>query len=348
MEIKRSNSTKINDVNFNSIKFGEIFTDHMFECNFKNGQWESPIIKPYESLILDPSTHVFHYGQAIFEGMKGYKDKADQLWLFRPEENYNRLEKSCIRMNIPVLPKKYFFDGLNNIMKIEKDWVSNEQGSSLYIRPFIFSSSEMLAASPSLNYKFLIICSPGASYYSKSLSVYIEDKYSRAAPGGAGYAKAAGNYGAAFYPTTLAMAKGFDQVVWTDSTNHQKIEEVGTMSIAFRINDKLVTPLTSDTILDGVSRKTVIQVAKDIGIDVEERDITVDELLLAHNSGSLKEIFGTGTAVSVLPINGFGFRGKRFSIISDNEKTSSQLKNKLNNIQYAKTKDFSHWQYKIT
>ena len=157
------------------------------------------------------------------------------------------------------------------MMKIERNWISNKQGSSLYIRPFIFSSSEMLAASPSLNYKFLIICSPGTSYYSKSLSVYIEDKYSRAAPGGAGYAKAAGNYGAAFYPTSLAMAKGYDQVVWTDSTSHQKIEEVGTMSIAFRINDKLITPLTSDTILDGVSRKTVIQVAKDHGIDVEQR-----------------------------------------------------------------------------
>ena len=347
MEINRSNSTKINDVDFNSIKFGEIFTDHMFECNFKNGVWESPLIKPYESLTLDPSTHVFHYGQAIFEGMKGYKDKTNQLWLFRPEENYNRLEKSCIRMNIPVLPKKYFFDGLNNMMKVEKDWVSNEQGSSLYIRPFIFSSSEMLAASPSLDYKFLIICSPGASYYSKSLSVYVEDKYSRAAPGGAGYAKAAGNYGAAFYPTSLAIAKGFDQVVWTDSTNHQKIEEVGTMSIAFRINDRLVTPLTSDTILDGVSRKTVIQVAKDLGIDVEERDITVKELIKEYHNGSLREIFGCGTAAVIAKISSFGYKEDKYEIESVVDSYADKIKESIVSIQQNLSDDPHGWRYKV-
>ena len=250
-------------------------------------------------------------------------------------------------MNIPVLPKKYFFDGLNNIMKIEKDWVSNEQGSSLYIRPFIFSSSEMLAASPSLDYKFLIICSPGASYYSKSLSVYIEDKFSRAAPGGAGYAKAAGNYGAAFYPTSLAMAKGFDQVVWTDSTNHQKIEEVGTMSIAFRINDKLVTPLTSDTILDGVSRKTVIQVAKDLGIDVEERDITVKELIKKYNEGSLKEIFGCGTAAVIAKISSFGYKEDKFEIEDVIDSYADKIKESIVNIQQNLAEDPHGWRYKV-
>ncbi|MBT6729644.1 MAG: branched chain amino acid aminotransferase, partial [Cryomorphaceae bacterium] len=231
MEIIRSNTTKIDDVDFNSIKFGEIFTDHMFECNFKNGDWESPVIKPYGSIDMDPSSHVFHYGQAVFEGMKGYKDTKDQLWLFRPKDNYERLKKSCVRMKIPVLPSEYFFNGLEKLIFLENKWISNKPGASLYIRPFVFSSSPMLAASPSLDYKFLIICSPGASYYSKPLSVYVEDKYSRAAPGGAGYAKAAGNYGAAFYPTSLAISKGFDQIVWTDSESHQKIEEVGTMSI---------------------------------------------------------------------------------------------------------------------
>ena len=250
MEIIRSNSTKIDDVDFNSIKFGDIFTDHMFECNFKNGDWESPFIKPYGSIEMDPSSHVFHYGQAVFEGMKGYKDTKDQLWLFRPKDNYERLKKSCVRMNIPVLPAEYFFNGLEKLVFLENKWISNKPGASLYIRPFVFSSSKMLAASPSLDYKFLIICSPGAAYYSKSLSVYVEDKYSRAAPGGAGYAKAAGNYGAAFYPTSLAISKGFDQIVWTDSESHQIIEEVGTMSIVFRLGNKLVTPKTSDTILE--------------------------------------------------------------------------------------------------
>ena len=241
MKIIKSKTTKINDVNFSTIKFGEIFTDHMFECNYDNDKWEDPVIKPYSSINLDPSTHVFHYGQAIFEGMKGYKDKNEDLWLFRPKDNYERIKKSCERMHIPILPEDYFFQGLNKLISLERDWVSNEPGSSIYIRPFVFSSSEMLAASPSKKYKFLIICSPGAAYYSKPLSVYIEDKFSRAAPGGAGYAKAAGNYGAAFYPTSIAISKGFDQIVWTDSSTHQKIEEVGTMSVVFRINDKLIT-----------------------------------------------------------------------------------------------------------
>ena len=348
MKIIRSDTTKINEVDFSSIKFGEIFTDHMFECNYDNGKWEDPTIKPYSSLRLDPSTHVFHYGQAIFEGMKGYKDKNDELWLFRPEENYIRLKSSCERMHIPIIPKEYFFEGLNKLITLEKDWVSNESGSSIYIRPFIFSSSPMLAASPSKAYKFLIICSPGAAYYSKPLSVYIEDRFSRAAPGGAGYAKAAGNYGAAFYPTSLAMSKGFDQIVWTDSSTHQKIEEVGTMSIIFRIHDKLVTPLISDTILDGVSRKSVIQVAVDLGIEVEERDITVTELISEFKAGNLKEIFGCGTAAVVAPINLFGYKHEKFQLDKLDNDYATKIKNTIINIQQNISEDKNNWRYKIT
>ena len=347
MEINKSINTKINDVDFNSVRFGEIFTDHMFECNFKNGEWESPIIKPYSPLKLDPSTHVFHYGQAIFEGMKGYKDKDDQVWLFRPKDNYERLKKSCIRMHIPVLPEEYFFEGLNKLVSIDKDWVPKELGSSMYIRPFVFSSSTMLAASPSLDYKFLIICSPGGAYYSESLSVYVEDKFSRAAPGGAGYAKAAGNYGASFYPISLAVSKGFDQIVWTDSLTHQKIEEVGTMSIMFRIKDKLITPKTSDTILDGVSRKTVIQIARDLGIDVEERDITINELISEHRNGNLKEIFGCGTAVVISKISSFGYKEDKFELEEIKENYADRLKESIINIQQNVSEDLHGWRYKI-
>ena len=347
MEINKTFNTKINDVDFNSVRFGEIFTDHMFECNFKNGEWESPIIKPYSPLKLDPSTHVFHYGQAIFEGMKGYKDKDDQVWLFRPKDNYERLKKSCIRMHIPVLPEEYFFEGLNKLVSIDKDWVPNELGSSMYIRPFVFSSSTMLAASPSLDYKFLIICSPGGAYYSESLSVYVEDKFSRAAPGGAGYAKAAGNYGASFYPISLAVSKGFDQIVWTDSITHQKIEEVGTMSIMFRIKDKLITPKTSDTILDGVSRKTVIQIARDLGIDVEERDITINELISEYQNGNLKEIFGCGTAAVISKISSFGYKEDKFELEGIKENYADRLKQSIINIQQNISEDLHGWRYKI-
>ena len=347
MEIRKSNNTKIKDVDFNSIKFGEIFTDHMFECNFVNGDWETPEIRPYKSIEMDPSSHVFHYGQAIFEGMKGYKDKQDQLWLFRPEDNYERLKKSSIRMKIPVLPKEYFFKGLYKLINLEKNWISSNPGSSLYIRPFVFSTSKMLAASPSFDYKFLIICSPGAAYYSKPLSVFVEDKYSRAAPGGAGYAKAAGNYGAAFYPTSLAIEKGFDQVVWTDSESHQKIEEVGTMSIAFRLGDKLVTPKTSDTILDGVSRSSVIQIAKDLGINVEERDVTVKELISEFKSGNLKEVFGCGTAAVIAPISSFGYKEDKFELEKVKNSYADKIKLSIVNIQQNLADDPHGWRHKI-
>jgi len=347
MKIIKSKDTKITEVNFSTIKFGEIFTDHMFECNFSNDSWGEPIVRPYSSFELYPSTHVFHYGQAIFEGMKAYKDKENGVWLFRPKDNYNRLKDSCIRMNIPVLPEKYFFEGLQKLILIDKEWISNEPGASLYIRPFVFSTSKMLAANPSKDYKFLIICSPVASYYSGSISVYIEDKYSRAAPGGAGYAKAAGNYGAAFYPTSIAISKGFNQVVWTDSINHEKIEEVGTMSIVFRIKDKLVTPKTSDTILDGVSRKSVIQCAKDLGIDVEERDITVKEILSEYKNGHLKEIFGCGTAAVVAPISSFGYKDNKYELEILNNSYALQIKKFITDIQQNYSEDKHGWRYKV-
>jgi branched-chain amino acid aminotransferase len=347
MKIIKSKDTKITEVNFSTIKFGEIFTDHMFECNFSDDSWGEPIVKPYSSFELDPSTHVFHYGQAIFEGMKAYKDRENGLWLFRPRDNYNRLKESCVRMNIPVLPEEYFFEGLQKLILIEKEWISNQPGASLYIRPFVFSTSKMLAASPSKDYKFLIICSPGAAYYSGSISVYIEDKYSRAAPGGAGYAKAAGNYGAAFYPTSIAISKGYNQVVWTDSVNHEKIEEVGTMSIVFRIKDKLVTPKTSDTILDGVSRKSVIQCAKDLGIDIEERDVTVKEILLEYQNGNLKEIFGCGTAAVVAPISSFGYKDNKYELEILNNSYASQIKKLITDIQQNCCEDKHAWRYKI-
>jgi len=349
MNITLSKNSRIFNVDFSNLQFGQIFSDHMFVCDYVNGEWSNERILPYSDIKVSPSSRVFHYGQAIFEGMKAYKDNNDGIWLFRPDENFKRFNISSKRLAIPEIPKNIFFEGLNELLKIDKEWIKKGEGNSLYVRPFIFASEPSINASEANEYKFMIICTPAKSYYeNQEIWVKIEEKYSRAASGGVGYAKAAGNYAAQFYPTQIAKDEGFQQIIWTDSNNHNRVEEAGTMNLFFKINDTLITSPTSDSILDGITRKSVIDLAKSMSINVEERDITVEELLLAHESGSLKEIFGTGTAVSVLPINGFGYRGKRFSIISDNEKTSSQLKNKLNNIQYAKTKDFSHWQYKIT
>ena len=349
MKIVLSNKSKIDNVDFENLQFGKIFTDHLFVCKYSNNSWNDGEIMPYEDFLISPSARVFHYGQAIFEGMKAYKDDNDGIWLFRPDENFKRFNISSKRLAIPEIPKKVFFEGLNELLKIDKEWIKKGIGNSLYVRPFVFASEPSINASEANAYKFMIICTPAKSYYeNQEIWVKIEEKYSRAAKGGVGYAKASGNYAAQFYPTQIAKDEGFQQIIWTDSNNHNRIEEAGTMNLFFKINDTLITSPTSDSILDGVTRKSIIEIAKSINISVEERDITVEELLNAHKSGALKEIFGTGTAVTVLPISGFGYRGNKFSIISNEEKTSDLLKIKLNNIQYAKTNDFSHWQYKIT
>lgn len=349
MKINKAKTSKISNVDFDNLTFGKHFTDHMFICDYNNNSWNNARIVPYNNIEISPSARVFHYGQAIFEGMKAYKDDNDGIWLFRPDENFKRFNISSKRLAIPEIPKKVFFEGLNELLKIDKEWIKKGNGNSLYVRPFVFASEPSINASEANAYKFMIICTPAKSYYdNQEIWVKIEEKYSRAARGGVGYAKAAGNYAAQFYPTQIAKDEGFQQIIWTDSNNHNRIEEAGTMNLFFRINDTLITSPTSDSILDGVTRKSIIEIAKSINISVEEREITVDELLTAHKSGTLKEIFGTGTAVTVLPISGFGYRGNRFSIISNEEKTSDLLKIKLNNIQYAKTNDFSHWQYKIT
>ena len=307
MKINRVEKSRIDSVDFENLTFGKIFTDHMFISKYKNGEWSSGEIKPYENISISPSSRALHYGQAIFEGMKCFKSEQDELFLFRPEENFKRFNKSSIRLAIPEIQEDIFFNGLKELLKIDSEWVKKGIGNALYIRPFVFASEPSINASEANEYTFMIICSPSKSYYGDmEISVKIEEKYSRAAKGGVGYAKAAGNYAAAFYPTKLAIEQGFQQIIWTDSNNHNAIEEAGTMNLFFVIGDKLITSPTSDSILDGITRKSIIELAKFHNIDVLEREITIDEILKEHKSGNLKEIFGSGTAVVVLPIKSFG------------------------------------------
>lgn len=346
MEIIKSNTTKINDVEFKKLGFGKTFTDHMFLCEFKDGRWNSPKIIPYADFSISPSSSIFHYGQAVFEGMKAYKDIADNVWLFRPEENYNRLNKSLKRMTMPEIEKELFFNGIKELLTIDKEWIGRGD-TTLYIRPVVFATEPTIAASPSKEYKFYILCSPGSAYYFNPLSVLIEDKYIRAAKGGVGYAKAAGNYAGSFYPTSLAIEKGFDQIVWTDSVNHKFIEEAGTMNIFFRINDRLITPKNTDTILDGVTRKSVITVAKDNGIDVEERDIEVSEVIHEFENGNLIEIFGAGTAAVIAPIISFGYKEKIYTLNSIENPYGPLIKKKITDIQNNLSEDNYNWRYQI-
>ena len=347
MKIKKIESSRINSVDFENLNFGAVFSDHMFTCDYVDGNWINPEIVPYQPISVSPASRVFHYGQACFEGMKAFKDDNNNVWLFRPNENYNRIIKSSVRLAMPKFPEELFFEGLNTLLKMDAQWIKPGIGNSLYIRPFIFASEGSINATEACEYKFMIICAPASSYYSGDVKVKIEKSFSRAAKGGVGYAKAAGNYAAQFYPTSLAIDEGYQQVIWTDSSTHQYIEEAGTMNLFFRIGNKLLTAPTSDSILDGITRKSLIQIAKDKGIDVEVRPIKVDELIDAANSGTLIEIFGSGTAVVVLPIVGFGFENKKFDLPKVENSWASILKNELNGIQYNLIDDPYNWTVKI-
>jgi branched-chain amino acid aminotransferase len=347
IDIVRASSSHIDAVDFENITFGTVFTDHMLVCDFKNGAWEKPIIKPYEPFLIDPSSKVFHYGQAIFEGMKAYKDQNDDVWLFRPDENFIRFNKSATRMAMPEVPEEVFLDGLKILLDVERNWVKKGLGNTLYIRPFMIATGHGVIAQPSTEYRFMIILSPAKSYYSGEVKVIIAEHYSRAANGGIGAAKAAGNYSAQFYPTKLANEKGYQQIIWTDDATHTKLEEAGTMNVFFRINDTLYTAPTSERILDGVTRKSIIDLAKREGINVEVRSVLVDEVVQAAKDGTLKEIFGAGTAAVISPIVSFSYQEKEYQLPKLENSFAIQLKEKMTQIQYKLTEDTFGWTVKV-
>ncbi|MFV5697911.1 branched-chain amino acid aminotransferase [Flavobacterium sp. ZT3R17] len=347
IEIIKAPTSKINEVDFENLSFGSVFTDHLFECDFKNGEWQKPVIKPYAPFLLDPSTRVFHYGQAIFEGMKAYKDDNNDIWLFRPDENYKRFNTSAVRMAMPEVPEEVFMNGLNQLLQLDEAWVKKGKGNSMYIRPFMIATGTGVIANPSDDYKFMIILSPVSAYYSGDVKVLIAEHFSRAANGGIGAAKAAGNYAAQFYPTNLANKEGFQQVIWTDDATHTKLEEAGTMNVFFRINDTLLTAPVSERILDGVTRKTLIDLAKSEGINVDVRPVLVSELVEASKNGTLKEIFGAGTAAVVSPISGFSYQDVYYELPKLENPIALQLKDKLTNIQNKLAEDTFGWTVKV-
>lgn len=347
IEIIKASTSKIKDVDFDNIHFGDVFTDHLFECDFKNGEWQKPIIKPYAPFLMDPSSKVFHYGQAIFEGMKAYKDDNNDIWLFRPDENFKRFNNSATRMAMPEVPEEIFMEGLKQLLQLDEAWVQKGNGSSMYIRPFMIATGAGVMANPSDEYKFMILLSPAKAYYSGEVKVLIAEHFSRAANGGIGAAKAAGNYAAQFYPTNLANKEGFQQVIWTDDATHTKLEEAGTMNVFFRINNTLMTAPTSERILDGVTRKSLIDLAKREGINVEVRPVLVSELVEAAKNGSLKEIFGAGTAAVVSVIKGFSYQDVYYEMTPIENSYASQLKEKLTNLQNKISEDAFGWTVKV-
>ncbi|CAM1346214.1 branched-chain amino acid aminotransferase [Tenacibaculum crassostreae] len=347
IDIELIQDSKLNTVDFNNLAFGRIFTDHMLVCDFANGEWKTPKIMPYGPMLFEPSARVFHYGQAVFEGMKAYKDDNDDVFLFRPDENFNRINKSGERLAMPTVPEDVFFEGLKKLLEVDNAWIKKGEGNSLYIRPFIIASEGAISASPAEEYKFIIICSPAQSYYAGEVRVIFAEKYSRSADGGVGFAKAAGNYAAQFYPTSLAHKEGYQQIVWTDASTHEFLEEAGTMNVFFRIGDKLVTAPTSDRILDGVTRKSIVQLAKDFNIDIEVRRVSVTEIKEAAKKGELKEMFGSGTAAVINPIKGFKHQNDTFELPEISDSYASFFKEKLLGIQYNKLEDKHNWRVKL-
>ena len=347
IEIKHIETSKIESVDFNNLPFGSVFSDHMLTCTFKDGAWQNPIIEAYAPISLDPAAKIFHYGQSIFEGMKAYKDAEGNTLLFRPLENCKRLNKSAERLVIPQIPEEIFMNGLKQLLKVDEAWIPKNEGSSLYIRPFMFASGNGFHASPANEYKFIICTAPSGAYFAGKVKVLIEEKYARAANGGVGFAKAGGNYAAQFYPTQLAIDKGYDQVIWTDDNTHEYIEEAGAMNIFIRINDTLITSPTNDRILDGITRKSIIEIAENLKIDVEVRKISVSEVVAAAQSGSLKEMFGTGTAAVISPISCFGFKEKDYDLPNLDNSFAGLLKKTITDIQTNKSEDPYGWRIKL-
>ncbi len=346
--ITRAETSKLQSMTLENIPFGKYFTDHMLEVDYEDGEWKTVEIKPYQPLLLSPSLAALHYGQAIFEGIKAYKNMQGDVNIFRPFENFRRFNNSAERMEMPKISEEIFIEGMKELIKLDANWIPNKPDHSLYIRPFMFSTDEMIGVRPSGKYKFMIILSPTGPYYANPMRIYVEEKYVRAVEGGVGFAKNAGNYGAAMYPTAEAKRKGYDQVLWMDAFEHKYVQECGTMNIFFIIGNKAITPdLNSGTILSGVTRESVIQLLQDSGLIVEERALSIDEIVSAYKEKNLLEVFGTGTAATISMIKELKY--KDFVMNFDVEKCeiSTAIKIRLGAIKEGREDDKYNWLVKI-
>lgn len=346
--ITKVERSKLNDINLENIPFGKYFTDHMLEVDYEDGEWKTGEIKPYQPLLLEPSVAALHYGQAIFEGIKAYKTSKGEAFVFRPHDNFTRFNISAERMQMPQVPEEIFMEGMKQLLALDKNWIPSQADHSLYIRPFMFSTDELIGVRPSEKYKFMIILSPTGPYYNTPMRIYVEEQYVRAVPGGVGYAKAAGNYGAAMYATAEAKKKGYDQVLWTDAYEHKYVQECGTMNVFFIIGNTAITPdLEAGTILAGVTRDSTITMLKEMGFNVEERPLSIDDVIDAHKAGLLYEVFGTGTAATISLIKELKYKDYVMEFDIDTWQTAPAVKEKLNNIRYGLSPDTHGWMVKI-
>ena len=347
--VHKAAQSKIQSVDWDNLPFGKIFTDHMFVMEYANGAWQQGEILPFGPIDMHPAMSAIHYGQSIFEGMKAYRNQANEVVLFRPELNAQRFAESAARMCMPAVPEDLFIAAVKQLVQMDQAWVTNKPGYALYIRPFMFATDEFVGIKPSDTYKFVIINSPVGAYYAEPVRVKIEEHYTRAAIGGVGRAKAAGNYGASLYPAKLAQQEGYHQLVWTDAKTHSFIEESGTMNIMFVLNNTLITPSEdADTILRGTTKRTVIEVAKQMGIPVEERTVSVEEIITAAKNNTLQEVFGAGTAATIAQIALIGYRDEKIELPAlETRQISNRIKDYLDAVKSGEQPDTNHWVLKV-
>lgn len=345
IRVEKTQQSRLSQVDFHNLKFGQILSDHMLVADYEDGEWKDVSIVPYAELSMSPATSALHYGQAIFEGIKAYKFDDGTVSIFRPDQNHARFNKSAARLMMPEVPAEIFVDGLQALIDLDRDWVPPTAGASLYIRPFMFATEAALGVHPSKSYKFVIITGPVGAYYNKAIRLKVETHYTRAAEGGVGFSKNAGNYALSLYPTYLAQHEGFDQLMWTDAKEHKYVEEAGTANLIFRTGDTIITP-SADTILHGITRKSIVEVARHWGMAVEERKVSVAELIEGIENGTVTEAFAAGTAATLTPISEIGYEGQVYTL-PDPEKRefSNKVLQYMNDLRYGKIEDPFGWNF---
>lgn len=348
IKVTKATTSKKSTVDFDQLGFGKHFTDHMLVAEYSNGSWGTPEILPYGPICFDPSMATIHYGQSIFEGIKAYRLKSGVEAIFRPHENFKRFNRSASRMQMPQVPEEIFIGGMKALLQIDAAWIPVADDHSLYIRPFMFATDEVIGVNPSTTYKFMVILSPVGPYYAAPMRIYVEEQFVRAVPGGVGYAKTSGNYAASLHPAAVAKERGYDQILWTDAHEHKYVQECGTMNVFFIIGGVLVTPgLGSGTILEGITRDSVIAVAKDLGKAVEEREISVDELVEAYTSGILTEAFGAGTAATIAKIAELRYKDFVMKFDPESMLLADEIKSILTAIRDGLAPDPQGWMISI-
>ena len=344
IKVTRTSDSRLSQVDFDNIAFGKVFSDHMLVADCINGDWQTPEILPYAELSLSPATTALHYGQSIFEGMKAYRNVDGKPVLFRPHANYDRMNRSADRMVMPRIPEDVFLEGLKELVRIDEKWIPSNEDSSLYIRPLMFANDDFIGVKPSDDYKFVIFTCPVGKYYDKPVKLWVTREYIRAAPGGTGEAKTAGNYAASYFAAQQALDKGYDNVLWLDGKEHRYVEECGTMNVFFVIDGVAVTPELSGTILRGVTRDSLITLLGEMDVDVQERKVSIDELRDAHDSGKLEEAFGAGTAATVSSISEISGDGFAMNLPPDAErKVGPALLKQLTDIRRGAAEDKHGW-----